>query len=103
MVLCPKLLKAIFQIHARAYPQGVGAARRILGQPRDQMAGLLVVEVSEGQLLKMLERLPAHLGHDADSERMTPIGDDHMQRRARRIDQQEPDRGQRDQAEFSGR
>ena len=40
------------------------------------MAGLVVVEIAEGELLQMVERLAAHVGLDVDAEHVAPIGDD---------------------------
>lgn len=70
---------------------------QILGQPADQMPGLLVVIVAEGELLQMVEGGPAHIGLDIDAEHMSPIGDDRHQSGIDRIDEKQRRRGKDDQ------
>ena len=76
---------------------------QVLRQPRHQPARALIVEITNGQRLQMIESFSAHLGLDIDSEHMTPIGDDDLQARIDQVDHQESDSRHCDQTEFIGR
>ncbi|MCY1295568.1 hypothetical protein D9M70_449140 [compost metagenome] len=69
----------------------------VLRQASDQMAGLLVVEEREGELLQMVEGHPPHVRLDVDAEHVTPIGNCRHQAGVEQIDQQKAGRGQEDQ------
>ena len=45
----------------------------VLGHMGDQMAGLIVVEEAEAELLQMIEHLPAHVGFDLNAQHMAEI------------------------------
>ena len=76
---------------------------QILGQPRHQMAGLLVVEEPEGQLLQMIEGLPPHLRLDLDAQHMPPIGDNDLESGIEHIDEKQAQSRERNQPELVGR
>lgn len=76
---------------------------QILGQPPDQMAGLLVVEIPEGKLLQMIEGQTAHVGFDIDPKHVSPVGDSRHQPGIQHIDEQKPDRGRKDDRPFTAR
>ena len=54
---------------------------QIAGDAGDEMAGLLVVKKAERQLLDMIKKLAPHVGLNVDTEHVTPIGDNILQRR----------------------
>ncbi len=64
----------------------------ILGDVGDQMPGFLVVEIAEGKLVQMIESLAAHVGFDADAQRVAPISHDRHQRGVEQINDQQPAR-----------
>ena len=76
---------------------------QILGQPPDQMAGLLVVEIPEGELLQMVEGQTPHVGLDIDAEHVSPIGDGRHQPGIQHIDKQQPHGGGKDDGPFTAR
>lgn len=69
---------------------------QVLGQPPDQMAGLLVVEITEGKLLQVIEGQPPHVGFDIDAEHVSPIGDGRHQPGIQHINDQQTHRGGED-------
>ncbi|MNT31374.1 hypothetical protein D3C72_1672070 [compost metagenome] len=75
----------------------------ILRQPPDQMAGLLVVEITEGQLLQMVKGQTPHVGLDIDAEHVSPIGDGRHQPGIQHIDDEQPDRSGEDDGPFTAR
>ena len=69
----------------------------VLGDPRHEVPGLLLVIEAERELLQVIEALAAHLGLDVDPEPMAPIGHDREETGVERIDDEQRGRGQRDQ------
>src|SRR5690606_1471019 len=75
----------------------------VLGHMGDQMSGLGVVEITEGELVEMVERLAAHVGLDADPQRVAPIVDDGQQDGVEQVnDQQSAGGGQNPEPVLAG-
>ncbi len=69
----------------------------IFGQAGYEMTGLLIIEEAEGELLQMIEGLPAHLGLNLQTKHMPPIGDNDLEAGIDQIDQQKPQSGKGNQ------
>jgi hypothetical protein len=68
----------------------------VLGEPPDQVAGLLVVEVAERQPLQVVEGGAPHVGLDVDAEHVAPVGDGGDEPGIDDVDAQQPDSGEQD-------
>ena len=69
---------------------------QIVGDARDQVAGLVVVEKTERELLNMAKEFAAHIGFNVDAEHVAPIGDHILEHGIQRIDAQQRGGGQND-------
>src|SRR5690606_10062365 len=67
-----------------------------LGDATYVMTGLLLVEVTEGQFLQMVERLPPHVGVDVDAEHVAPVGDHEGKEGVEQVDERQADGGEGD-------
>jgi transposase InsO family protein len=62
---------------------------QVLGDARDEVAGLLLVVEAEREFLEVVEGAPAHLRFDVDAEHVAPVGHDHHQSRVERVDEKQ--------------
>ncbi len=69
----------------------------VLGDVGDELAGLVVVEVAERELLDVVEGLAAHLGLDRDAEGVAPVVHDRLQPGVEDVDAEQQGGGAGDQ------